>query len=489
MAYKISAATSDSIRYDGASIDVTFTRTSPTTGNITWTVPTKSAVYDGALIVINSEPLNVSNYPTDGQKYVGSLVYNTPINMLGTAVIVSAAYGNKTLNTLDISGLDPDDVYYVACHLVTNVRQYYTVGSHSYADSDRDATEHGDFESAAEPPVSPSVGDAYYNTTTHVLSFWDGTIWSPITQTIPSGRGLPQTGAVGSFFYDLATKQVYTWNSVVWTVVNTANVGIRSIEKVGIGTDGSYDSRRRLTNIVKHQLGYPTVCVELQDAHFDIAIDNAIAEVRRRVDNAYERGFVKLTIIGGQSVYWLNNPAIGTDRVVSVIKVNRMSRFGTTTDPVAAQMISNQIFMPGGGMDLLTTHMVAQMGEHMSMLSAGEVQFIFNEVSRELNIHRRLPNDEVLLLEVSLERTEQSLINDRWLNQWIQGWAISECHEMLGMIRTKFGTLSGAGGGISLNGDTLLARADADKVELLRQISDNEVGNTADSGWGGFLIG
>jgi hypothetical protein len=106
-----------------------------------------------------------------------------------------------------------------------------------------------------------------------------------------------------------------------------------------------------------------------------------------------------------------------------------------------------------------------------------------------LKLYKRVQQKEYVLIEAAAEKTEQEMLIDRWMTQWIQGWALSECREMLGMIRSKFGSLPGAGGGISLNGSELLQQANEEKTELLRQINDYEVGNGTTFGNYSFLIG
>ncbi len=76
-----------------------------------------------------------------------------------------------------------------------------------------------------------------------------------------------------------------------------------------------------------------------------------------------------------------------------------------------------------------------------------------------------------------MERTEQDLLKDRWSKQWLQAWAHAELKEILGMIRSKYPSLPGANGGLSLNGDMLISEARQDFEECLRQIKDFEVGN------------
>jgi hypothetical protein len=142
-----------------------------------------------------------------------------------------------------------------------------------------------------------------------------------------------------------------------------------------------------------------------------------------------------------------------------------------------AQAFFNQLFQTQN-VDLLSIHLMAQLSETFEKIFAGNLVFTWDEASRQLMILRRINTDEErVVLEVVMERTEQELLLDRWAKQWLQGWAMSELMEMLGMIRTKYGNLPGPNGGITMNGDVLLSMATEQQNELLRQITDFEVGN------------
>jgi hypothetical protein len=121
--------------------------------------------------------------------------------------------------------------------------------------------------------------------------------------------------------------------------------------------------------------------------------------------------------------------------------------------------------------------MLNAYAEQFSQIFAGEVGFGWDEAKRELRLFRLLGANEKVLIECVAERTEQEIFVDRYAQQWIQGWTVSEVKMMLGHIRSKYGNLPGAGGGITLNGSELLASAEQDQTELLRQIMDFEVGN------------
>jgi hypothetical protein len=470
------------IATEGAAIQLNLKRLSGTSATLEWTIPNDpKRAYNGFLILLSTQEFNQSNLPTDGVKYSATQDFQSPADRIGHAVVIGAFYNDETTNSMTVTGLNADDVYYASGHLVTNVRQYYTAGVKSYPELPKSSGFTGDIESSHYAPTNPETGEVYYDENLGSVLIWDGMAWIPAnTDTVATGSTLPPTGALGNFFYNTVTKKLYSWTGISWLHVNTSNQGLDTQKKVGVGTDGTYTQRLALIDILKKQLGYPVTCVELTEDHFNIAIDNALEELRRRIDNAYKRVFIKLRVKPGQSIYYLNDPALGTSKIVDVLKVSRTTTWGllTTADGgLYAQAILKDFFMPGGQIDLVSVHLVHQLSETFGQLFASDFDFAFDEYSRELRLFKRVHAEEYVLIEASAEKTEQEMLVDRWMTQWIQGWALSECREMLGMIRSKFASLPGAGGGISLNGSELISQANEEKTELLRQINDYEVGN------------
>lgn len=315
-----------------------------------------------------------------------------------------------------------------------------------------------------------------------------------VTSLDPVVKTDPRIPRIGDFFYQTTDKRLLVWNGTEWSQADSDQEGSPSTDKIGVGTDGSYDERLRLMKILKHQLGYPQRCVELSEEHFNIAVDNALDEFRRRADNAYKNAFLPFTLVRGQSTYYLNDPRNKTDKVVNVIKIHRVNSLGlssiATEASIYAQSFYNQIYN-GGNVDLVSVHLMSQLSESFEKIFAGNLMFSWDESSRQLTVLRKLLNEEErVVLEVAAERTEQELLLDRWAKQWLQGWAESELLEMLGLIRSKYGSLPGPNGGITLNGDQLLNMADQKQTELLRQLTDYEVGNgIGNFGNTMFLIG
>lgn len=322
-----------------------------------------------------------------------------------------------------------------------------------------------------------------------------GSQWIPISKNKNNfGTITPTIPKIGDFFYNISSRDLLVWTDSEWIKADTENEGAPTTDKIGIGTDGSYDERLRLIKVLKHQLGWPQTCSELTEEQFNVAIDNALDEFRMHADNAYTQKFISFTIKRGQVVYYLNDPRDHTDRIVNVLKIHRINHLGISSlsaeTGLYAQAFFNQLYQ-GSNVDTLSIHLMNQLSETYEKIFAGNLTFTWDEPSRQLTILRRINMDEErVILEVMCERPEQELLYDRWCKQWLQGWAQSECWEMLGEIRSKYGSLPGPNGGITLNGDSLLARSEALQTELRRQILDYEVGNGGvNVGNSAFLIG
>ena len=473
----------------------------------------QSDTYAGSIPTSSTPPLN----PTDGQIYFDHAANNVLVWNDGISSWVKTS--EKTVNTglnfpiekfkgffNQIEGKFKvfDGVSWVECTSAnTRVKMGTTWAPFNSASV------------AAILPANPTIGDliltpnttpvaglgsyniqlynigGWFKFSPNMLQYFTGSTWEYIVDNAEYGSSDPEIPVVGDFFYNISSKDLFVWNSNEWVKADTDSEGTPTSDKIGIGTDGSYDERLRLIKILKHQLGYPAVCVELSEEQFNIAIDNALDEFRRRADNAYVHRHITITLKRGQSNYYLNDPRNKTDKIVSVLKVHRANALGMQTiNNLYSQPFLNQLFS-GQMMDLTSIFLFNQLSEQYNKIFAGDLVYTWDEASRNLMILRSLQNqEEQVILEVALERTEQELLLDRWPKQWLQAWAQSECLEMLALIRSKYGNLPGPNGGVTLNGDQLLNLANEIQTECLRQISDFEAGNgTVQFGQGTMLIG
>ena len=250
--------------------------------------------------------------------------------------------------------------------------------------------------------------------------------------------------------------------------------GLPSYDVFGVGDDGSPDERRELADSIRAQLGHPVVTVELTPYQIDTAIQGALESLRKRSSMAYTRGFFFLDVNPRQQRYKLTNTRIGYNKIVNITAINRFtSAFLTSAhgSGVYGQVVLQHLYNMGT-YDLTSFHLVAQYVEQLEHLFATRVVYHWDESNRTLDFYQSFTRPERMLLDCELERTEQDLLKDRYLKSWIERYALSECQYILAQIRGKYGSLPGAGGGVSLNASELTALADGNRQDLMDQLDE-----------------
>ena len=62
------------------------------------------------------------------------------------------------------------------------------------------------------------------------------------------------------------------------------------------------------------------------------------------------------------------------------------------------------------------------------------------------------------------------MLEDRYSKDWIENYSLAQCKFILGEARSKFGTLPGPAGGVSLNGDALKQESVAEMEKLEQEL-------------------
>jgi hypothetical protein len=79
--------------------------------------------------------------------------------------------------------------------------------------------------SLASDPVSGVAGAIYYNTTSNVLKFYNGTVWTAIgtgqggggaATTIQALASAPNSPTQGSIYFDTEEQTIKTYNGTIW---------------------------------------------------------------------------------------------------------------------------------------------------------------------------------------------------------------------------------------------------------------------------------
>lgn len=356
--------------------------------------------------------------------------------------------------------------------------------------------------------VKPQTGYRYYDTTLNELREWNGYGWingeaKYFVELTSSGQTIRLTTAkVGSYarvdvgdsnpIPDFFLAMTPSAQPLVSRRGTDPQSTVPSYAEHGVGTDGSEDERRELIDSIRHQLGYPTVEVELTKQQFNYCVDAAIESLRKRSGMAYKKGFYFLDIDPDQQQFKLTDKRIGFNKIVEVVKLHRVtSAFLNNAEGqgVYGQLALQHLYQMGT-FDLISYHLVSQYVETMEHLFASQITFSWNEDDRTLSIYKHFRRRERVLMEVVVERTEQQMIKDRYLKGWIEKYATMQARLILSEIRGKYASLPGAGGGVALNAGELSARADSELMNLYEQLDDYLANNPEDYGMGStFILG
>lgn len=226
-------------------------------------------------------------------------------------------------------------------------------------------------------------------------------------------------------------------------------------------------------NLVEHirlRLGGDMVDVELDPAHYDLAINRALTKYRQRAQNSVEESYASLQIIPEQQDYIL------PDEVMSVKQIFRRglgnSQSTSNFEPFSAGWMNAYLLQSGRQGGLVMYELYAGFQELAMRMFGGYLNFTFNPTTKRLTLIRKIPigADETVLLWQYNYKPDQILINDHMSGQWIQDYSYAQAKFILGEARSKFGTINGPSGGTTLNGDALKQEAMKEMEQLEEDI-------------------
>ena len=216
-------------------------------------------------------------------------------------------------------------------------------------------------------------------------------------------------------------------------------------------------------------LGDGMVDIELDPEHYDLAIDISLDKIRQRSENAVEEDFYTIELKKDIDEYSL--PA----EITEVKRIHHRSfghgiSAGVDMDPFELAYANSYFFMNNHIGGISTYELFSQYRETLNRVAATDIQFIWNPNTHKLKLLRKMRADEVVLLHVYLERPDDQLLTDPYLKSWMRDYSTAYCKRMIGEARSKYATLPGAQGGVSLNGDVLKADANAEIEKLENEL-------------------
>ena len=245
--------------------------------------------------------------------------------------------------------------------------------------------------------------------------------------------------------------------------------------------------KQEIFDYVFNSLGGGMVDVELDPAHYETAVKDALDRFRQRSDNAVEESYIFLPLVQDQNDYTL------ADEIIEVRQIFRRSigsrsgggDGGTLFEPFNLAYTNTYLLASSNMGGVATYNMFSQFQELVGRMFGSFIEFKWNTTTKKLTILQRPRQGEEVLMYVYMYRPDTELFKDYLAKKWIKDYTLAKCKFMLGEARSKFNTLAGPQGGTTLNGDALKQEALAEMERLEAEVKTQTAGGQGYS----FLIG
>ena len=227
-------------------------------------------------------------------------------------------------------------------------------------------------------------------------------------------------------------------------------------------------AKKEVVDYCKLMLGDGMIDIELDPAHYDVAIARSLAVFRQRSDNAVEESYCTLTLKVDQNEYILPKEIQQVRQIFrrSIGSRSGGGQGGTVFEPFNLAYTNTYLLSSTNMGGLLTYELFAQYQELVGKMFGSFINFTWLPQSRKLVIQQRPRSDEEVLLWCYNVRPDWAIINDTYAGQWIKDYSLANCKMMLGQAREKFAQIAGPQGGSSLNGAAMKAEATAEIEKL-----------------------
>ena len=150
--------------------------------------------------------------------------------------------------------------------------------------------------------------------------------------------------------------------------------------------------RKEIQDYIRLRLGDGMIDVELDPAHYHVAIDNALNRYRQRAGSAEEESYVFLELLPETQEYILPREIM---TIRQVFRRGIGSVTGTTAsqfEPFASGFLNTYMLQAGRVGGLANYEMFASYQKLAMTMFGGYMNFTWNPVSKKLTVIRKIPN-------------------------------------------------------------------------------------------------
>lgn len=240
------------------------------------------------------------------------------------------------------------------------------------------------------------------------------------------------------------------------------------------------NERQKVVDYCKLMLGDGMVDVELDPAHYNIAIDRALNKFRQRSSNAVEESFGFLMIEVDKNDYILPQEVTNVRQIFrrSIGSRSGGGQGGTLFEPFNLAYSNTYLLTSSNMGGLATYYAFASYQKQVGKMFGSDINFTFNKTTKKLTIMQRPRSEEEVLLWLFNYRPDFNLLQDPFANQWLKDYSLATCKMMLGEAREKFNQIASPQGGTSLNGTALKGEGKAEMETLEMDLVNYKDGGT-----------
>jgi len=228
------------------------------------------------------------------------------------------------------------------------------------------------------------------------------------------------------------------------------------------------NERQKVIDYCKLMLGDGMIDVELDPAHYNIAIDRALNKFRQRSSNAVEESFGFLTTVTDQNDYILPQEVTNVRQIYRRNIGSRSGMGGSITEPFNLAYANTYLLASSNMGGLATYYAFASYQKQVGKMFGSDINFTFNKTTKKLTMFQRPRGEEEVMLWLFNYRPDFNLLQDPFANQWLKDYSLATCKLMLGEAREKFNQIASPTGGTTLNGTALKTegKAEIETLEL-----------------------
>ena len=243
----------------------------------------------------------------------------------------------------------------------------------------------------------------------------------------------------------------------------------------------STEERNKVFEYCRKMLGDGMIDIELDDVHYETALDRALNRYRQRSPNAVEESYLFLELIQDQNEYRLPDEVIAVRQVFRRAIGSRtgIGAGGTLFEPFNLAY-TNTYMMSGSMMGGLATYdAFAGYQKLVGRMFGSYIEFLWKPTTHILNILQRpFAQGEQILVQSYNYRPDWVLLQDPYAKQWLRDYSLATVKSILGEARSKFGSISGPSQAVTLNGTALLSAATAELEKLDKELETLVSGGT-----------